>query len=78
MSDIPFGQRIKFVREHRRVDQRTAAEEIGIDKSALCRLEQGKTVRLEAMRKISAWAGACMCCGQSIPRPTRIDGDENG
>ncbi len=50
-----LAKMLKLYRAAEGIDQRTLARNIGISASQLCRLEQGKELRLASMVKLLKW-----------------------
>jgi DNA-binding Xre family transcriptional regulator len=52
-----LSEDVRIERARRRVDQKTAASEIGIAASSLCRLEGEKSVSADNFMAICRWLG---------------------
>ena len=52
-----LSEDVRIERAKRRVDQKTAASEMDIAASSLCRLEAGKTVAADSFMAVCKWLG---------------------
>ena len=53
MDDLPAA--LRFVRAARRLTLRECAAQVGLSHSALQRIEADKPVKVESVRRVSAW-----------------------
>ena len=70
MASLP--EILKIARSVTRSSPQDVADQIGVSRATISRLEKGHDPDMDTARKLSNWLGVCACCGQ----PTSQENDE--